>query len=313
VYDIAVTVRACLQADTHVDVAWAVHSDGLGADDPGAALAITPGGGRVGAVASGALDDQLVSRAAAAGSGRLVDLQVSEVDALVAGLPGPGGAQCLLMPAEALPKDLWDRLVDRDPVCLVTRLDGDRVTATELYDAGDIERAGEPATRLFGARVSACRVDEQAVVTVLWPVPKLVVVGGGPLAGALEAAAGLLGWQVLMFTDAAAAVANIAGLSALDSLVVVGHDDQLTGSALKAALAGPVGYIGGLGPRRVQESRADWLVTRGVNDLSRIHAPAGLDIGAGSPAEIAVAVLAEVLAARSARGNVSSRPAPNYS
>ena len=298
-YDIAVTVRACLQADTHVDVAWAVETDGLAVDNAAEALAITPGGGRVGAVAAGALDDQLVARAAAAGSGRLLDLQVSEVDALVAGLPGPGGARCLLMPAEALPKDLWDRLVDRDPVCLGTRLDGARVTTTELYDADDVELAGEPAARLFGAGASACRVEETAVVTVLWPVPKLLVVGGGPLAGALEAAAALLGWQVLTFTDSAAAVANIAGLSALDSLVVVGHDDALTGSALKAALAGPVGYIGGLGPRRVHDSRADWLVTRGVDDLTRIHAPAGLDIGAGTPAEIAVAVLAEALQTRS--------------
>jgi len=79
---------------------------------------------------------------------------------------------------------------------------------------------------------------------------------------------------------------------------VIGHDDRLTGAALEAALAGPVGYIGSVGPRRLQESRADWLVRRGVEELDRIHGPAGLDIGARTPPEIALSVLAEALAAR---------------
>ena len=79
---------------------------------------------------------------------------------------------------------------------------------------------------------------------------------------------------------------------------MIGHDDRLTGAALEAALAGPVGYIGSVGPRRLQDSRADWLVRRGVEDLDRIHGPAGLPIGASSPAEIAVSVLAEALAVR---------------
>ena len=59
----------------------------------------------------------------------------------------------------------------------------------------------------------------------------------------------------------------IAALAALDQLVVISHDDDLAGAALEAALSGPVGYIGGLGSRRTQQSRADWLAYRGVTDL----------------------------------------------
>ena len=76
----------------------------------------------------------------------------------------------------------------------------------------------------------------------------------------------------------------IAGLAGLDKLVVISHDDDLAGPALAAALDGPVGYIGALGSRRTQQSRADWLAYRGITDLDRVHGPAGLDIGASTPA-----------------------------
>ena len=80
-----------------------------------AALALTPGGGRVGSVLGGALDGQL-SEAAAAGTSRLVDVELSEVDALVAGLPQGGVVSCLVMAAADLPASLWDRLVARESV-----------------------------------------------------------------------------------------------------------------------------------------------------------------------------------------------------
>jgi xanthine dehydrogenase accessory factor len=91
----------------------------------------------------------------------------------------------------------------------------------------------------------------------------------------------------------------IATLAALDKVVVASHDDELAGPALAAALAGEVGYIGAVGSRRTQLARADWLAYRDITDLSRIHGPAGLDIGAGTPAEIAVSILAEALAVSS--------------
>ena len=125
-----------------------------------------------------------------------------------------------------------------------------------------------------------------------------VVAGGGPIAEAIARGAELLGWRVVVSDDVNEAVGQVTALSALDNLVVIGHDDRLTGATLEAALAGPVGYIGSVGPRRLQESRADWLVRRGVEELDRVHGPAGLDIGARTPAEIALSVLAEAVAVR---------------
>jgi xanthine dehydrogenase accessory factor len=89
--------------------------------------------------------------------------------------------------------------------------------------------------------------------------------------------------------------------------VVTSHDVEVAGPALAAALEGNVGYIGGLGSRRTQQARADWLAYRGVTDLERIHGPAGLDIGASTPAEIAVSILAEALAVKASTSGAALR------
>jgi xanthine dehydrogenase accessory factor len=302
VYEIALTVAACLRAGTRVDVAWAVEASGFSSWDRGEALAITPGGGRIGAVLSGSLNDQLVDLADQGKTGRMVRLHAGDLEATLAGLACGGDATCLLVPAADLPDEVWERLRHRDPVCLVSRLDGDRVVATELFGPETVAQAGEETARLFNRRASDTIVEPGSVTTVLWPVPKLVIIGGGALADALTAAADLLGWSTQVTTESRAATGVIAGLSGLDKVVVISHDDEVAGPALRAALAGEVGYIGALGSRRTQQSRADWLAYRGVADLTRVHGPAGLDIGANTPPEIAVAILAEALAVHNGRG-----------
>jgi xanthine dehydrogenase accessory factor len=306
-YDIAMSVAACLRAGTQVDVAWAVETHGFGSRDHTEALALTPGGGRVGSVLSGALNDRLAELARTGGGGRIVDLPVGEVDALVAGLACGGDARCLLVPATDLPEELWRRLADREPLCLVTRLDGDAVVDTTVFGADTIGGAGEDARRLFERATSGTAVTADTVTTVLWPVPKLVVIGAGAIAEALVATAGLLGWNTQTMTDADAAGTVLAGLAGLDSVVVISHDVELAGRALLAVLSGGAGYVGALGSRRTQRTRADWLAGHGVTDLDRIHGPAGLDIGARTPAEIAVSIIAESLAVRSGSAGASLR------
>jgi xanthine dehydrogenase accessory factor len=300
VYDIAFTVSSCLRAGTKVDVAWVIEAHGLGTRGRVEALAITPGGGRVGSLLSGALNDQLADLVAAGVSGRLVDIKVNELDALAVGLSSGGDARCLLLPAADLPSGLWERLREREPVCLVAYLDGGQVLDTSMFTAESISEAGDEVTQLFGRGVSATTVTEDTVTTVLWPVPTLVIVGAGPIAEALVAAADLLGWQTQVITDVTQVTGVVATLAALDKVVVAAHDDELAGPALAAALSGEVGYIGSVGSRRIQSARADWLAYRDITDLSRIHGPAGLDIGASRPAEIAVSILAEALAVSAA-------------
>ena len=306
-YEIALSVAACLRAGTRVDVAWVVDAQGLGARDMGEALAITPGGGRVGSVLGGSLDDQLADLAAQGTGGRIVAVRVGDLAAELAGLACGGDARCVILPATALPADLWDRLRAREPVAVRVNLDGDRVADAATFDADSISAAGEEAQRVFGRRMSGSLVEPDAVTSVFWPVPRLVIVGGGPVADALRRNADLLGWRIDLTTDARAATGAIAALAGLDKVVVVSHDVELAGAALEAALAGEVGYIGALGSRRTQQARADWLAYRGVTDLARVHGPAGLSIGAHTPPEIAVSILAEAMAVGSSASVVSLR------
>jgi xanthine dehydrogenase accessory factor len=305
VYEIALSVSACLRAGTRVDVAWAVQTHGFSARDKNEALAITPGGGRIGSVLSGSLNEPLADLAEPGATGRVVDLHVGDLDAELAGLSCGGDARCLLVPATDLPAGLWDRLRERAPVALVSRLDGDRVVETALFDQENIADAGEATAQLFGRGVSDTIVAADQVTTVLWPVAKLVIVGGGAIADALVRAAELLEWQTQVVADVSTATGVIAGLAGMDKLAVLSHDVELAGPALAAALDGPVGYIGALGSRRTQQNRADWLAYRGVTDLDRVHGPAGLDIGANTPAEIAVSIVAEALAVKSKKNAAS--------
>lgn len=295
-YELALTVAACRRADTRVDVAWLVDAEGFGDRDPTEAVALTPGGGRVGSLLAGSLDAQLADVAARGGDGRLVTLEVADYEAAVAGLASGGTARCLVVPADRLPDDLWDLLQQRRSVALVTQLDGDRVLGTTLAEPDALTEGDDDVARAVRQGASTARVHEERVVTLLFPVPTLVIVGGGPHADALDAAATLLGWQVRVVQDTATATGLVATLAPMDKLVVMAHDLDLAGPTLAAALDGDVGYIGALGSRRTQAARADWLAYRGITELDRIHGPAGLDIGATSPAEIAVAILAEALA-----------------
>jgi xanthine dehydrogenase accessory factor len=302
VYGIALSVEACLRAGTTVDVAWVVSTDDFAGRDPADAVGITPGGGRLGSLLSGALDGQLAEMAAPGiGAGRLVDLHVGEVDALVVGLPRGGDVRCLLVPAAELPAELWELLLGRAAVCLITDLDGEDVVGTRLFTSDTVADAGEAATELFRRGVSGTSIRDDAAITVLCPVARMVIVGSGPIVDALGQAAAPLGWQVQTVTDVGTATGLIAGLASLDKLVVAAHDIEVAGRVLAAALDSDVGYIGALGSPRMQQTRADWLAYRGITDLARIHGPAGLDIGADTPAKVAISILAEAVAAEAGR------------
>ncbi|HEX3824860.1 MAG TPA: XdhC family protein [Mycobacteriales bacterium] len=306
-YEIALTVSACLRAGTRVDVAWAVETHGFSSRDHSEALALTPGGGRTGSVLSGSLNDQLADAAASSTTGRLVALHIGDVDATLAGLSCGGDARCLLVSAAELPAELWPHLQLRLPVCLITRLAGDHIVETTMFTADSIADAGEDIAEMFRHGVSDTTMSADTVVTVLWPVPKLVIIGGGATADALAAAAGLLGWHAVTVNDASSAIGLIAGLAAMDNVAVLSHDLEVGGPALEAALGSGVGYIGALGARRTQQARAQWLADHGITELDRIHGPAGLDIGANTPAEIAVSIVAEALATKTGSSVASLR------
>lgn len=123
----------------------------------------------------------------------------------------------------------------------------------------------------------------------------LLVVGNGEVAVALEAMSTALGWCPVMVDTL---VDTERELPEADLVVVLSHHDEVDGPAIAAALAAGPAYVGAMGSRHTQERRRAWLVEHGVSeeDIATVHGPAGLDIGANTPAEIALSILAEAVA-----------------
>jgi xanthine dehydrogenase accessory factor len=123
----------------------------------------------------------------------------------------------------------------------------------------------------------------------------LLVVGDGEVAEALVPMAQLLGWGT---TVAATLDQATAAMSSARAVVVTSHDSAVDAPALAAAIAARPAYIGAMGSRGRQDQRRAWLLSHGVTetDLEAVHGPAGVDIGANTPAEIALSILAELVA-----------------
>ena len=130
----------------------------------------------------------------------------------------------------------------------------------------------------------------------------LLIVGDGPVTDALTAMTSILGWPA----SVTATVPDI-GPDA-DAVVITSHHEDVDGPAIRSALDAGVRYVGAMGSRRTQARRREWLLANGVsqNDLVTLHAPIGLDIGADQPAEIALSILAEVVAVRAGRLTTTS-------
>ena len=300
-YDVAVSVAACVRAGTRADVAWVVDPGTVPAPDPGEALVLTAGGGRMGGLLGGALDASLAAQVAGSGTRRLLAVSLDPVSALVAGLPAGGELRVLVLPATDFPDGFWDRVYAGEPLTVVAELSGpsgDEVTSVEAYAEQEAAALGEEVARLVGTGTTASQVSPDRVVTSWWPVPRLALVGGGPICDAVETAAAPLGWRVTRFDTPAEASPELLGYGPVDKVLVALHDLAAAGRALQAALSGGAGYVAALGSAEMNRRRADWLASRGVEGLDRIHSPAGLDIGARRPAEVAIAILAETLAVR---------------
>ena len=158
------------------------------------------------------------------------------------------------------------------------------------------------------------------MLRVTWPPPpELVIVGAGHIAIPLTTFAKTLNYRVVVI-DARAAFATRERFPHADELIVawpdevlqqmdlypstsvavLTHDPKFDEPTLKLVLARNVGYIGAIGSRKTKEERDERLKKQGLTDeqLRRIHGPIGLNIGAESPEEMALAIMAEIVATR---------------
>lgn len=185
------------------------------------------------------------------------------------------------------------------------------------------------ASRFASGKSGQVETPEGAVfINIHRPAPRLVVIGAVHVSQALAPMAAATGFDVTIVDPrtAFATPERFEGvrllaewpepdLLALDeetALATLTHDPKIDDPALEAALAADCFYIGALGSRKTHAKRVDRLTAKGFGPdaIGRIRAPIGLPIGAASPAEIAVSVLAEVIEALRKEARPAARREP---
>ena len=276
----------------------------------GAKLAISERGELFGSVSGGCVESDVAVQAAeviAEGTPRLLTYGITDDMAWNVGLPCGGEIDVFLERFEGeLPES-------DEPAVSVTVLEGERAGERRLLGLDAVEPGPSRVLELDGETVFA---------EMLGPPPRVVVIGAIDTAEELCRAAKSLGWHTVV-ADPRPALTTRERLPSPDELlvawpdealeqlapdrdtavVVLTHEERLDVPALTSALEAEAFYVGAIGSRRTQEKRRERLLEAGVaeEELERLSGPAGLDLGAQTPAEMAVSILGEILAVRAGR------------
>jgi xanthine dehydrogenase accessory factor len=299
----------------------------------GSKLGVSSGGELAGSVSGGCVESDVYAVAQdvlGGGAPRLVSYGISDELAFEVGLPCGGEIDVFVDRADAkLLGRVEAILAEGRRAVLLTVLEGDDAGAKRLVEEQDAHELSRDIIR--GGRSRVVEVEGvKLFADVFAPPPRLVVIGAVDTAEALCHAAKNLGWRTIV-ADPRGKFMTRERIPSADELlpvwpdealaqvqpdydtaiVVLTHDDKFDVPALKGALETEAFYVGALGSRRNQERRRERLLEAGVAEasLERIAGPCGLDIGAHTPAETALSILAEIVAVRSGREGGSLRAA----
>jgi len=296
-YEIALSVNACVGSNTRADVAWLISSTESIIPMSFEAIAITPGGGKIGNLVNSAFDGPLIEQATRKlPTGRIITRVVTDFESIMSNVPAGTTLKFAVLPSIAIETGIWQSFLDRESIAIVCHLEGDEIVRSEYFTSVTIIAADPQIAEEFSKNKSMTLDLGDRIVTIYHPITKFVVAGTGPIADALAKAAQGLGWNVSVDPRPSMVAGLTATLSPMDCVVIMGHEVESSSNCLKYALESKAGYIGALGSRKMQESREDWLNYRDITDISRVHGPAGFDIGASTPDEIAISILAEAIA-----------------
>jgi len=244
-----------------------------------------------------------------------VSIRAERPAALATVIDGPGTGRKLLVHRDAAPigslgNDDLDRVVARDAL-------------------GELE-AGRSLVRHYGEHGEAREETVAVFIESFAAPPQMVIFGAVDFTAALTRVAKILGYRVTV-CDAREVFATKArfpfadevvvdwpnrlldaigpSLGPRDAVCVLTHDAKFDVPAVIGALASQVGYIGVMGSRKTHDKRTERLRDAGVDDagLARLMSPIGLDIGARTPEETAVSIVAEIIAMRTGRHAPSLR------
>jgi xanthine dehydrogenase accessory factor len=300
---------------------------------PGAKMAVSDRGEVVGAVSGGCVEGAVVvvaEQVLAGDDPHLLHFGIADADAWDVGLPCGGEIDVWVQAYEPGRFEEIARTGGR--AAEVTVLEGARPGAKLLVDAdggrdGSLgapeldDEAARAAGELLWIEKSERR--DSVFVDVVYPAPRLILFGAVDVAAALCKLARAAGWRPYVVDPRARfatperfpeaeqvivawpeeAFATLGGIDRATSIAVLTHDPKLDDAALEIALRSQARFVGAMGSRRAQATRRERLLAAGMSDeeLGRLAAPLGLDLGAVTGEETALSILAEVVAARHGR------------
>lgn len=314
-----------MQHDSIPEIALDWHRQGRGAAlatvietwgsaprQPGSMLAVSGSGEIMGSVSGGCVEGAVVAEALEAlrdGQPRLLTYGVSDENAFAVGLACGGTIRILLEPlGRGMPVAMLEQIVEARAAR--------RALAYGITPEGWARRLLGPAEAPERFRADRSGMEETGEFIALFNPPlRLMIVGAAHIAQALVPMARLAGFDPVLIDprEAFASPARFPDtvlvhdwpdealaaqrLDARCAVVTLTHDSKLDDPAIEAALRSDCFYLGCLGSSRTHAKRLERLRAAGFPEaaLARIHAPVGLDIGAKTPAEIAVSVLAQVI------------------
>jgi len=326
--DVLDDLNRWLAAGERVALATVVWAEGSSPRPLGARMAVTQSGHMAGSVSGGCVEGAVFEEAQEVLSGgppKRLRYGVADESGWEVGLACGGTIEVYVEPLAETHCRLLEALQAQETVALATRLDGGGHLLAWPDGRLEGDRALAPGlAALFPGPAATLRRDPAGdlFLEVFAPPPTLVIVGAVHVAVPLVALAQALGFRTRV-VDARRAFANrerfptadelvvawpqdvlrAEALRPQDAVVILSHDPKFDLPALQIALRSRAGYVGLIGSRTTQARRQAALQEAGVTDaeLARVHGPIGLDLGGREPAEIALAILAEIVAVRHGR------------
>ncbi len=333
--DILTDVEKWLASGETIALATVIQAWGSSPRKAGSCMALTASGKIVGSVSGGCVENAVIEaglESIKSKRPRLLHFGVADETAWEVGLACGGSIDIFVQPLDLeLFQTLRSSLIDEMPVVHITVIRGaDDLVGHELLISESGLIAGslgnewnDPVLKigidaLYQGTSSRVQLGDalEVFLNVLLPSPTIIAVGGVHIAVALVSLAKTLGYRTILidprkawgnaerfpnvdvliqsWIDDAFRQIKITGSTAIASLT---HDPKLDDPALKIALNSPAFYVGALGSKTTNEKRRARLMNDGMTEdqLARLHAPIGLDIGASTPEEIALAIMSEVV------------------
>jgi xanthine dehydrogenase accessory factor len=319
--------RSWLDEDGAVAIATVVDTWGSAPVPIGGQMAVARDGRFQGSVSGGCIEGDVIAESEeiiASGKPKLLEFGVADETAWRAGLPCGGKVKVYVerIEAKAGGSELVARAVEaqqaRRGLVIETRLaDGTK----RVFDRDDEDVPDDIAQRFSTAKSQLRETpDGDVFLHALVPPARIVVVGASHIGQVLAEISKLAGYEVQVVDPRSAFAAPERfpgitlhaewpqdvlpriGLDPYTAVVALAHVGHIDDEALKLALKSDCLYVGALGSSRNHAKRRERLLADGITEaeLARIRAPIGIDIGAQTPAEIAVSIMAEII--RAVRG-----------